>query len=250
MPGLIAERALDYIKDGQVVGLGTGKAAKAFIEALGARIKEGTLKEIRGIPTSNASADLARQLRIELTTLDAELERQGGRPDVIDVAVDGADAVELGTLNLLKGLGGAAIREKVVETSARMFVVVVTERAKLCSGKLGSGPPKNILPVEVVPFARPFCYHRLAALPGCRPSPRTKDGKPWDGDEKALYITDNGNPILDCQMDPIDDPEGLDRTILAIPGVVGTGLFLGMASLVLAPNPREDGVEVLQRTAR
>jgi ribose 5-phosphate isomerase A len=226
-PKLVAERALDYIRDGQVVGLGTGKAARAFILALGERVKAGL--RVRGIPTSKASEELAIELGIPLTTLD--------ETEVIDVAVDGADAVEKGTLHLLKGLGGALIREKVVAASARRFVVVVTEQEKICDGKLGTGPAKSILPVEVVPFALAFCRRRLARLPGCRPEPRNKDG--------ALYITDNGNPILDCHMDPIDDPEALERQVLAIPGVVGTGLFLGMAEVVLVP---VDGrVEALQR---
>ena len=226
-PKLVAARALDYIRDGQVVGLGTGKAARAFIDALGERVQAGL--RVRGIPTSRASEERARELGIPLTSLD--------ETETIDVAVDGADAVETGTLHLLKGLGGALIREKVVAASARTFVVVVTEPEKVCSGKLGTGPPRNILPVEVVPFALTFCRRRLAKLPGCRPEPRMKEGTP--------YITDNGNPILDCAMDPIDDPEALERQVMAIPGVVGTGLFLGMADVVLVPI---DGrVEALQR---
>ncbi|MBX6312328.1 MAG: ribose-5-phosphate isomerase RpiA [Isosphaeraceae bacterium] len=217
-----AERALEYIHDGSVVGLGTGRAATAFIRALGGRVQDGL--KVRGVPTSRTSAELARQLGIPLTSLE-EVE-------AIDVDVDGADEVDP-HLNLIKGRGGALVREKVVAAASRLFVVVVTGRDKLVD-QLGS---HGDLPIEVIPFALSFCRRRLAEF-GCKPRPRTNP----DG---SLFVTDNQNHILDCMIDPIPDPEGLELAIRSIPGVVGTGLFLGMAHAVLI----EDGgaVEVRER---
>jgi ribose 5-phosphate isomerase A len=217
---LIAERALEYIRDGQIVGLGTGHAASAFIHALAERVHDGL--RVRGIPTSRASAELAKELGIPLTSLD--------EVDAIDVAVDGADEVDP-RLDLIKGLGGALLREKVVATAARFFVVVVgSEKIVPALGSHG------VLPVEVVPFALAPCRRRLAAL-GCRPEVRLADGK--------TYLTDNGNPILDCHISPLDDPAALERAVLSTPGVVETGLFLDMADVVLVQE--NDVARVLER---
>jgi ribose 5-phosphate isomerase A len=212
----VADRALQYIQDGHVVGLGTGRAATAFIRALGERVQAGL--KVRGVPTSQASADLAEQLGIPLATLD--------EIDTIDVAVDGADEVDP-RLDLIKGLGGALVREKIVAAAARQFLVVVTGTDKLVP-TLGA---RGILPVEVVPFALPFCRRRLDLL-GCRPEQRLRDGRP--------YVTDNGNLILDCHIGPIAEADRLEQAILAIPGIIDTGLFLGMAHAVLI----EDGDQV------
>jgi ribose 5-phosphate isomerase A len=216
----VAERALDYLQHGHVVGLGTGRTATLFIHALADRVKAGL--QVRGVASSRASADLAERLGIPLTTLD-EVE-------TIDVTVDGADEVDP-RLNLIKGRGGALVREKIVAASARQFVVVVGDD-KLVP-VLGA---RGMLPVEVVPFALGFCRRRLTEI-GCQPEPRQAGG--------ALYLTDNGNPILDCRIDAISDPDELDRLIRAIPGVVGNGLFLGMAHVVLVQEG--DIVRVMER---
>ena len=198
--------ALAEVRPGTVVGLGTGQAATAFIHALGKAVKEGL--RVTGVPTSDASADLARQLGISLIE----------QPVSLDVAVDGADEVDP-QLDLVKGFGGALVREKIVAAAARRFIVLVGEE-KLVK-VLGA---RGRLPVEVVPFAVPFVTRRLTEL-GYPPVLRPKDGRPW--------VTDNGNLILDATVTTIPDPATLDRTLLDIPGVVGTGLFVGMAHLVM-----------------
>ena len=198
--------ALAEVKPGTVVGLGTGQAATAFIHALGKAVKDGL--RITGVPTSDASADLARKLGIPLIP----------EPTALDVAVDGADEVDP-RLDLVKGFGGALVREKIVAAAARRFIVLVGEE-KLVK-VLGV---RKRLPVEVVPFAVPFVSRRLTEF-GYPPELRPKDGKPW--------ITDNGNLILDAAVTTIPDPAALDRMLLDIPGVVGTGLFVGMAHAVM-----------------
>jgi len=216
----IAAAALAMIPDGSVVGLGTGQAATAFIHALGARVKAGL--RVRGIPTSDASANLAKQLGIPLTTFDADAS--------IDVAVDGADEVDP-QLELIKGYGGALVREKIVAAAARRFVVLAgPEKVVPVLGTRGK------LPVEVVPFGLVLCRQRLRAL-GLDPQQRLRDGKP--------YVTDNGNLILDCGIKPLAAPAELEQAMLAIPGVVGTGLFIGMAHTVLIG--RGNNVDTRQR---
>jgi ribose 5-phosphate isomerase A len=204
----LVEAALAMIPGGAIVGLGSGRAAMRFIKALGARVARGF--RIRGVPTSQATADLAGKLGIPLTTL-ADI-------DAIDIAIDGADEVDP-NLNLIKGLGGALVREKIVAAAARQFVVLVGPEKIV--GSLGE---RGVLPVEVVPFALEFCLRRLEAL-GYRATPRTTGGLP--------FISDNGNPILDCRVEAISDPMALEARIRSLPGIVGTGLFLGMADAVL-----------------
>ena len=198
--------ALAEVKSGTVVGLGTGQAATAFILALGKAVKDGL--RVTGVPTSDASAALARKLGIPLID----------EPVTLDVAVDGADEVDP-QLDLVKGFGGALVREKIVAAAARRFLVLVGEE-KLVKVLGGRGR----LPIEVVPFAVPFVTRRLTEM-GHPPVVRPKDGKPW--------VTDNGNLILDAAVTTIPDPGKLDRTLLDIPGVVGTGLFVGMAHAVM-----------------
>ena len=197
--------ALRFAKPGDVIGLGTGRAATAFINALGA-----SLIQVRGIPTSRASEELGRSLGIEITSL-ADAPK-------IDTDFDGADEVDP-RLNLIKGYGGALVREKIVAAASRRFIVLVGEE-KLVK-RLGT---RGSLPVEVVPFALPLAMRRVAAL-GLKPKVREKDG--------ADFVSDNGNLILDCGVKEIRNPARLDRELREIPGVVGTGLFVGMASLVL-----------------
>ena len=202
----LGAEALAEVQSGHVVGLGTGQAATAFIHALGRAVKSGL--RVTGVPTSEVSATLARQLGIPLVD----------EPISLDVAVDGADEVDP-HLDLVKGYGGALVREKVVAAAARRFIVLVG--AEKLVPALGA---RGRLPVEVVPFAVPFCRRRLTEL-GHAPTLRAKDGAP--------FVTDNGNLILDAAVGPIADPAGLDATLRAIPGVVGTGLFVGMAHAVM-----------------
>ena len=202
----LGAEALAEVQSGHVVGLGTGQAATAFIHALGAAVKNGL--RVTGVPTSEASASLARTLGIPLVA----------EPLALDVAVDGADEVDP-KLDLVKGYGGALVREKVVAAAARRFIVLVG--AEKLVPALGA---RGRLPVEVVPFAVPFCRRRLTEL-GHAPTLRAKNDAP--------FVTDNGNLVLDAAVGPIADPAGLDATLRAIPGVVGTGLFVGMAHTVM-----------------
>jgi ribose 5-phosphate isomerase A len=220
----IYERALELIPDGAVIGLGSGRAATAFVQALGERVRAGRLR-VRGVPTSRATAELAGQLGIPLTTL-AEVE-------ALDLDVDGADEVDP-HLDLIKGYGRALVREKIVAASARQLVILVTPE-KLVP-RLGT---RGRLPVEVVEFGLSQCERRLRDL-GLRPVPYR------EGDR--LFLSDNGNPILDCGAGPIDDAARLERDLRAIPGVIGTGLFLGMASHVLVGDP--DGFTLIEERRR
>jgi len=210
--------ALRYVKAGQTVGLGTGHAASAFIRALGQhRIK------VRGVPTSNASAELARSLGIEVVELDGKAR--------IDVDVDGADEVD-SRLNLVKGWGGAMVREKVVACASRKVVILVG--AEKLVTRLGQ---RGRLPVEVVPFAVHYAMRRIREL-GLKPSMRmTPQGRE--------FMSDNGNLVVDCSLRSIGAPARLENELLAIPGVVGTGLFVGIASVVLIAD-RDGSVRVLQ----
>jgi ribose 5-phosphate isomerase A len=217
----LAAKALDFVTDGARIGLGTGHAAEAFLRALGERVRQGL--RVRGVPSSEETARLARSLGIELDTLDAD--------EPLAVTIDGADEVERGTLNLIKGRGGALVRERIVAAAARRQVILVTPE-KLVD-RLGE---RGVLPVEVVPFAAPFCRRHVAAL-GPAPEVRLHDGRP--------FVTDNGNWVLDCGVQPLDDAAALERALLAIPGVVDTGLFLGTASAVLVDH--EGHIEEMRR---
>jgi len=202
----LATRALDFVRDDSVVGLGAGRAASAFVRALAARVREGL--RVRGVPASEETGRLARELGIALVGLEAEL----------DVTVDGADEVDP-RLNLVKGYGGAFVRERIVAAASRRQIILVT--ADKLVETLGS---RGRLPVEVLPFALPLCRRRLEDL-GLKPALRTYEDRP--------FVTDNFNVIVDCAVDSIADPTALERAILAIPGVIDTGLFLGTAAVVL-----------------
>jgi len=196
------------VRDGDVVGLGTGSTAYFAVVALGERVKAGL--KIVGIPTSVQTADLARSVGIQLTTLDEHPE--------IDITIDGADELNP-RLNLIKGGGGALTREKVI-ASASKKMVVVADSSKVVA-VLGKFP----LPVEVIAFARAVVERKIAAL-GASPKLRTKaDGSP--------YITDNGNQILDCSFGKIADPPALALSLSNIPGIVEHGLFIGLAKMAL-----------------
>jgi ribose 5-phosphate isomerase A len=211
----IIERALELVTDGSLIGLGSGRAAQAFVKALGERVRSGRLR-VRGVPTSEETKKLAQQERIPLVSL-----AQSG---ILDATVDGADEVDP-NLDLIKGYGRALVREKIVAASSRRLIILVGDE-KLVP-RLGS---RGKLPVEVTPFALPLCERRLHEL-RCQPVPYVHEG--------SLFVTDNGNHILDCRIDPIGDATRLEKDIRAIPGVVGTGLFLGMADAVLVGDRRD-----------
>jgi ribose 5-phosphate isomerase A len=203
----LISRALSHVRDGALVGLGSGRTASAFVRALGARVRQGL--RARGVPTSEATARLAREVGVPLAGLDE---------GVLDLTVDGADEVDP-RLALIKGYGGALVRERIVAAASRRLIIVAGGE-KLVP-MLGS---RGRLPVEVIPFACPLAMRELADL-GCRPALRTVDGKP--------FVSDNGNWIIDCGVRPIEAPADFARDLRAIAGVVDTGLFLGMADLVL-----------------
>jgi ribose 5-phosphate isomerase A len=214
-----ARKALDFIQDGMVVGLGSGSTSSRFIELLGQLVQRGL--KIRGIASSAKSAELARSLSIPITDFHETTE--------IDVAVDGADEVDE-SLALIKGGGGALLREKIVASAAKQFIVIVD------SSKLVKYLGKFPLPVEVVPMAAPLVDKKLRALkinPAIRKLP--------NGEE---YKTDEGNLIFDCACGEILNPGALAASIRAIVGVVEHGLFLNMAERVIVAS----GTEILTIT--
>jgi ribose 5-phosphate isomerase A len=214
------EAAAGLVEDGMVLGLGTGSTVRYTLDRLGKLVADGL--DIVGVPTSTSTEKLALSLRIPLTSLEEHPE--------LDLTIDGADEVSP-SLDVIKGLGGALVREKIVAASSRRLIVVVDE-SKLVD-RLGTKSP---LPVEVVRFGSEATKARLAAL-GCDPAWRVAGGE--------RLVSDNGNYILDCRMDGIDDPPALEARINSIPGVVENGLFLGMAEAAYVGTPQ--GVRVLQR---
>jgi ribose 5-phosphate isomerase A len=207
-----ADKALEFIRNDSVIGLGSGHAAERFIQALADRVRAGL--RIRGVPTSRASAAIAALAGIPLISLEE------GMP--LDVTVDGADEVDP-HLNLIKGYGRALVREKIVAAASRQLIILVgpehiSEKIVDVLGQRGK------LPVEVVPFSLPLCRKRIADL-GYSSEP-LREGE-------HLFATDNGNHIIECHVKAIPDTAALECQLRAIPGVVGTGLFLGMADLVL-----------------
>ena len=212
--------AAKLVRDGDVVGLGTGSTAYFAVVALGERVRAGL--KIVGIPTSVKTGDLARQLGIPLTTLDETPQ--------IDITLDGADEVDP-RLNLIKGGGGALLREKVIATATKNMVVVVD------SSKVVPVLGKFPLPIEVISFARTVVENKIVSL-GASPKLRTKtDGSP--------YLTDNGNQILDCSFGQIADPAVLALILSDTPGIVEHGLFIGLAKVALVG--RGDAVEEIRR---
>lgn len=203
-----ARASLKFVKDGQVVGLGTGSTAAYFIKLLGNEVQKGL--RIRGIPTSDRSRELAKSLGIPLITLDDCQE--------IDVTVDGADEVDP-QLRLIKGGGGALLREKIVASATRQMIVVADASKQV--QRLGRFP----LPVEVIKFAQALVARRMAGLGAEVQLRRNADGSP--------YITDENNHILDCRFGEMPDADGLARALSEMPGVVEHGLFIGMAKVAL-----------------
>jgi ribose 5-phosphate isomerase A len=203
-----ARASLRYIKDGQVVGLGTGTTAAHFIQLLGEQVKKGL--NIRGIPTSVRTAEQAASLGIPLTNFD-ECQQ-------IDVTVDGADEFDP-QLRLIKGGGGALLREKIVASATKQYVIVADASKRVAT--LGKFP----LPVEVIKFAQALVAKKIAELGAEVILRRTADGKP--------YLTDENNYILDCHFEKIRGADGLANKLSDMPGVVEHGLFIKMANLVL-----------------
>ena len=203
-----ARASLRFVKDGQIVGLGTGSTAAYFIKLLSELVKNGL--RIRAIPTSDRSRELAHSLGIPLTTLDECQE--------IGVTVDGADEVDQ-QLRLIKGGGGALLREKIVASATRQLVIVADASKQV--QVLGEFP----LPVEVIKFAQALVAKRISALGADVRLRVGTDGQP--------FVTDENNHILDCRFGEIRDADLLARQLSDMPGVVEHGLFIGMASVVL-----------------
>ena len=204
---LAAEQAVDYVHDNMVVGLGTGSTAYWAIRKLGLMVQSGL--NISAIATSVGSEKLARELGIKLVSFSDINE--------IDITIDGADEVDK-DFNLIKGGGGALLREKIVATSSKEFIVVVDESKMVES--LGKFP----LPVEIIKFGYEATIKKLESL-GCEPRIRIADDK--------VYVTDNGNYIIDCNFGKINDPKELQNKISLIPGVVDSGLFVNVVSRVI-----------------
>jgi ribose 5-phosphate isomerase A len=215
-----ALRAIEEVEDGMVLGLGTGSTAAFVVEGLAARVAAGL--RVVGIPTSERTAAQARGLGIPIATF-AEHQQ-------LDMTIDGADEVELGTLNLIKGLGGALLREKIVAAASRRLVIVV-DQEKLVE-KLGEHTP---VPVEVTQFGWQATALTLAAL-GCAPERRYLPGE-------QPFVTDGGNFIVDCRFGPIRDPAALEASIAMTVGAVESGLFVARSSVVVVASAT--GVEVL-----
>lgn len=209
-----ARTSLRFVRDGDIVGLGTGSTAAYAVRFLGERVHAGL--KIRGIPTSVHTKELAASLEIPLTTLD-EFQQ-------IDVTIDGADEVDP-HLSLIKGGGGALLREKIIASASRQLVIIADSSKQV--SMLGKFP----LPVEIIPFAEPLLARRIAALGASVKLRRQASGSP--------FITDEGHHILDCSFGQIPDPPALARQLSDMPGVVEHGLFIGMASVVLIAKGQE-----------
>jgi ribose 5-phosphate isomerase A len=220
-----AEVAAALVENEQIVGLGSGSTALRAVSILGRRVSDGL--RIIGIPTSEQTEREARRLSIPLSTLTEH--------DHIDITLDGADEVDIGSLNLLKGRGGALLREKIVASVTEHLIIVVDE-TKLVD-RLGVQTP---VAVEVVPYGWPETARKLLKLGARQVRRTTREGRP--------FITDGGHYILECAFGAIDDPEQLQRQLDGMVGVVEHGLFLGLTSRVVVGGG--GGVHVLHRPAR
>lgn len=215
---LVGEKACEYIKDGMIVGLGTGSTAYYTIMKVGQLVKEGL--NIRAVPTSEATEKLAKEQGIPLLDL-AEVNR-------IDVGIDGADEFDRNK-QLIKGGGGALLREKIVASLCDTYIVIADHSKK--SEYLGS----FALPVEITPFAKEITMRQLADL-GCQCNFRKKDDR--------LFVTDNGNYIIDCKFTQIAQPATLNQQLNLIPGVVENGLFVDTADLIICTDANGKLVEI------
>ena len=220
-----AKEALSYIREGMIVGLGSGSTAEAFIHLLGQEIRAGKFGSLRFVATSVQSENIARQYGMSITTLE--------ECGVVDLTIDGADEIDP-RLHLIKGLGGALVREKIIEQNSRRFICIA-DSSKLVQ-RLGTRCP---LPVEVLPFAyqaHENFFHSLGGAPHLR---RLEDG--------SLYVTDNGNYIYHLKFpEGIAAPAELDRKLRARAGVVGTGLFIAMADTALVGSDSDERVQIIR----
>lgn len=216
---LAAEKAVEYVLDGMKVGLGTGSTAYWAIRKLGERVREGL--KITAVATSRASEEQARELGIPLVAF--------GDIDHLDLTIDGADELDM-KLQLIKGGGGALLREKIVASNSTRMIVVADESKAV--GTLGKFP----LPVEIVPFAWEWTVAEIAKL-GCKPELRR------NGEE--LYKTDNGNYIADCRFEAIDSAPKLALDLQNIPGIVEHGLFIGIADLAII-GKNDGSIEIIE----
>jgi ribose 5-phosphate isomerase A len=212
-----ALRAVDYVKDGMIVGLGTGSTAKHMVIALGEKVKAGM--SLRGVPTSQETAALAKHCGIVLIDQDNRW--------AIDIAIDGADQVDP-AFNLIKGGGGALLKEKIVAASAKQFIVLVdyTKRVPVLGGSFP-------LPIEVIPFGWGSTAREIESLTKSRVVLRERNGAP--------FKTEAGNLIVDAHLERIDRPQELEIALNYIPGVVETGLFVGRTDILIVGTP--DGTE-------
>jgi ribose 5-phosphate isomerase A len=211
-----AARAVEHVRSATIVGLGTGSTVRPLLELLGERLGAGVLHDVTGVPTSEDTAAKCRALGIPLITLDEAPQ--------LDLCIDGADEIGPG-LSLIKGLGGALLREKIVALAARRFIIIADDSKRV--RKLGTRAP---LPVEVIPFGwttHSDFFRKLGAEPVLR---RTADGKP--------YLTDGGHFIVDCRFAKgMADPAAVARALDKRPGIVDHGLFLRMADLACIAGP-------------
>jgi ribose 5-phosphate isomerase A len=222
---LAAERALAFLKSGMTIGLGSGSTAAHFVALVGEKVRQGFT--LTCVAASQATLAQAQSLGIALTTLD--------RVPFLDLTVDGADELD-DQLRLIKGGGGALLREKIVATASERMLVIADATKRVA--RLGKFP----LPVEVARFGLEATRNMMSALAaevGCRGEIRlrTDGGQP--------FVTDNGNYILDCAFGRIDDPEALEATLKRVPGVLENGLFLGIADAAVIAGP--DGVIIIER---
>ena len=220
-----AERAIQFVEPGMKLGLGTGSTAAKFVDLLGAKVKAGL--DVIGVPTSEATRAQAAALGIRLTTLEDE--------PLLDLTIDGADEID-GKLQLIKGGGGALLREKIVAAASERMIVIADASKRV--PVLGAYP----LPVEVVRFclaATRNMIEMLAADAGCTGHIRLRAG--LDGQP---FVTDGGNYIFDCAFGRIDDADALDEALKLIPGVVENGLFLGLADAAIVAGA--DGIELVE----
>lgn len=217
-----AEKAVEFVESGMVIGLGTGSTAVYATRAIGRLLQDGRLRQIVGIPTAEVTAQEARKWGIPLTTLDVHPQ--------VDLTIDGADEITP-RLDLIKGLGGALLREKIVATASNHFIIVADKSKRV--SRLGTKAP---VPVEVIPFAQRPVTTFLESL-GSRVVQRMAGQRP--------FITDEGNIILDCHFNGIDDAVQLAQHMRGQPGVVEHGLFLGMVARAVVAGA--DGIEILER---
>ncbi|WP_050183593.1 ribose-5-phosphate isomerase RpiA [Domibacillus robiginosus] len=218
---LVGEKVAEYVKDGMIIGLGTGSTVRFTIEKIGELVKQGMF--VQGVATSIRTEQLAKKHGIPLLSLN--------EVDKLDIAIDGADEADP-AFHLIKGGGGALLREKMIASSAESFIVVA-DSSKMVE-RLGRFP----LPVEVETFGYRMTEKKIRSLGGAS-ALRVKEGKP--------YITDNGHYIFDCDFGSIASPKKLEQELSLIPGVVENGLFIAMADMIITVNEKKD-IQIKKRT--